>query len=131
MNTEEIILEPTPPLKRIYAPPSIKVLFPVNQCKSSFCKFTTNSIKAYTSQYKKNIIRNFSDRILTEDELLVLTKGLSCVPTPTKIFKQDTNRSWNKFKTCWLTQYFFAITFIAKSPLPRRNPIGHPPPLPV
>ena len=66
MNTEEIILEPTPPLKRIYTPPSIKVLFPLNQYKYSFCKFTANSIKAYTSQYNKNIIHNFSDHILTE-----------------------------------------------------------------
>ena len=55
MKTEEIItLEPTPPLKRIYTPPSIKVLFPLNQCKSSFRKFTANSINAYTSQYNKN-----------------------------------------------------------------------------
>ena len=88
MNTEEIILEPTPPLKRIYTPPSIKILFPVNQCKSSFCKFTTNSIKAYTSQYKKNIIRNFSDRILTEDELLVLTKGFPVFPPRRKFLSK-------------------------------------------
>ena len=107
MNTEEVILELTPSLKCIYTPPSIKVLFPLNQCKSSFRKFTANSIKPYTSQYNKNIIHNFSDRILTEDKLSVLTKGRSFVPTPTKIFKQDTNRSWNKFKTRMLTQYFF------------------------
>ena len=69
MNSEEITLEPTLPLKRIYTPPSIKVLFPLNQCKSSFRKFTANSIKAYTSQYNKNIIHNLSDHILTEDEL--------------------------------------------------------------
>ena len=108
MNTEEVTLEPTPPLKRIYTPPSIKVLFPLNQCKSSFRKFAANSIKAYTSQYNKNIIHNFSDHILTEDELSVLTKGLSFVPIPTKTFKQGTNRFWNKFKTRMLTQYFFS-----------------------
>ena len=107
MNTEEVALAPTLPFKRIYKPPSIKVLSPLNQCKSSFRKFTANFIKAYTSQYNKNIIRNFSDHIVTEDELSVLTKGLSFVPTPTKTFKQNTNRSWNKFKTRMLTQYFF------------------------
>ena len=125
MNSEEITLEPTLPLKRIYTPPSIKVPFPLNQCKSSFRKFTSNSIKAYTSQYNKNIIHNLSDRILTEDELSVLIKGLSFVPTPTKTSKQDTNRSWNKFKT----HIFFAITFMTKSPLSRGNPVGHPLPL--
>ena len=110
MNTEEVTLEPTPPLKRIYTPPSIKLVFPINQCKSSFRRFTANSIKTYTSQYNKNRIHNLSDHILAEDELSVLTKGLSFVPTPTKTFKQDTNRYWNKFKTRMLTQYiFFAI----------------------
>ena len=39
---EEVSLEPTPPFKRIYIPPSIKVLFQQNQCKSSFRKFTKN-----------------------------------------------------------------------------------------
>ena len=72
INSEEITLEPTLPLKRIYTPPSIKVLFPLNQCKSSFRKFTANSIKAYTSQYNKNIIHNLSDHILTEDEFSAL-----------------------------------------------------------
>ena len=66
-----------------------------------------NSIKTYTSQYNKNIIHNLSDHILTEDKLSVLTKGLFFVPTPTNTFKQDTNKSWNKFKTLMLTQYFF------------------------
>ena len=51
-------------------------------------------------------MHNLSDHILTEDELSVLTKGLSFVPTPTKTFKQDTNRSWNNFKNRMLTQYF-------------------------
>ena len=129
MNTEEVILEPTPPFKRIYTPPSIKVVFPLNQCKSSFHKFTANSIKAYTSQYNKNIIHSLFDHILTEDEVSVLTKDLSFLPTPTKTFKLDTNTYWNKFKTCMLTQYFFAIIFMTKSLLSRRNPIGHPLPL--
>ena len=99
LKTEEGRLEPTPPLKRIYTRPSIKVLLPLNQCKSSFCKFTINSIKTYTSQCNKNMIHNFSDHKLTEDELLVLTKGLSFVAIPTKTFKQETYKSWNKFKT--------------------------------
>ena len=44
MKTEEIItLEPTPPLKRIYTPPSIKVLFPLNQCKYFFRKNVHNN----------------------------------------------------------------------------------------
>ena len=45
MKTEEGTLESTPPLKPIYTPPSIKVIFPLNQCKSSFRKFTANFIK--------------------------------------------------------------------------------------
>ena len=52
-------------------------------------------------------MHNLSDHILTEGELSVLTKGLSFVPTPTTTFNRDTNRSWNKFKTRMLTQYFF------------------------
>ena len=109
MKTEEITLEPTPPLKRIYTSPLIRVLFPLTNanlfCKS-FCKFTANSMKTYTSQYKKNI-HNLSDHILKEDELSVLTKGLFFVPTHTKTFKQNTNKSWSKFKTRMLTQIFF------------------------
>ena len=93
VNTEEITLEPTPPSKRIYTLPSIKVLFPINQCKSFFLKFTANSIKTYTSQYNKSIIHNLSDDILAKDKLSLLTNGLSFVPTPTKTFKQDRNRS--------------------------------------
>ena len=87
MKTEEVTFEPTPPLKHIYTPPSIKVLFSQNQCKSSFRKFTTKSIKTYTSQYNENMIHNLSDHTLTEYEFSVLTKGLSFVPTPTKTFK--------------------------------------------
>ena len=128
MNSEEITLEPTPPLKCIYAPPSRKVLFPLNQCKSSFRKFTTNSIKAYTSQYNKNIIHNLSDHILTEDELSVLTKGLSFVPTQKKTFKQDTNKSWNKFKTRMLTEYFFRNNIHDKiSPFKKKSTWTPPP----
>ena len=128
MNPKEVTLQPTPPLKRIYTPPSVKVLFPLNQCKSSFRKFTANSIKAYTSQYNKNIIHNFSDHILTEDELSVLTKGLSFVPNPTKTFKQDTNRSWNKFKTRMLTQYFFRNNIHGKiSPFKKKSSWTLPP----
>ena len=77
MNTEEIILEPTPPLKRIYTPPSIKVLFPLNQCKSSFRKFTANSIKTYTSQYNKNITHSLSDHILAAQYNKNITHSLS------------------------------------------------------
>ena len=108
MSTEEITLESTPPLKRIHTPPSMKALFALNQCKFSFHKLTANSIKTQTSQYNKNITHNLSDHKLTEDELSILTKGLSFVPTPTKNFKQDTNIFYNKFKTRILTQYFFS-----------------------
>ena len=116
INTEEITLKSTPPLKRISTPPSVKLLFPLNQCKSLFPKFTANSIKTYTSQYNKSIIHNLSDPILTEDELSVLTKGLSFVATPTKTFKEDTNKSWNKLKTQMLTQYFFRNNIHDKIP---------------
>ena len=85
IKTEEETLEPTPPLKRIYAPPSIKVLL-----KCSFREFTANSIKTYTSQYNKNMTHNLPNHTLTEDELSVLTKGLSFVPTPTKTLTQET-----------------------------------------
>ena len=128
MNSGEINLEPTPLLKRIYTPPSVKVLFPLNQCKSSFPKFTANSIKAYTSQYNKNITHNLPDYILTVEELSVLTKGLSFVPSPTKTFKQDTNRSWNKFKTRMLTQYFFRNNIHDKiSPFKKKSSWTPPP----
>ena len=48
----------------------------------SFCKFTTKSIKRYTSQYNKNMIQNLSDHTLTKDEFSVLIKDLSFVSTP-------------------------------------------------
>ena len=107
MKSKEVTFKPTPPLKRTYTLPSIIVLFPQHQCKSSFRKFTTKSIKTYTTQYNKNMIHNLSNNTLTEDGSSALTKGLSFVPTPTKTFKQETNESWNKFKTRMLTQYFF------------------------
>ena len=127
MKTEEITLEATPLLKCIYTPPSIKVLFALNQCKSSSRKITTNSIKTCTSQNNKNMMYNLSDLTLTRDTFSVLTKGLSFVPILTKTFKQETNKSWNKFKTRMLTQYFFfAITFMLKPLLLRGSPVGHP-----
>ena len=92
MKTEEVTLQPTATLKRIYTPLSVKVLFPLNQCKSSFHKFTSNFIKTCTSQCNKNMIHNLSDHTLTDDEFSVLTKGLSFVPTPTKTFKKDTKK---------------------------------------
>ena len=83
-KAEEVILEPTPPLKCIHKPPSIKVPFPQNQGKSSSCKFTTKSIKTYTSQYNKNMIHNLSDHTLIDYKFSVLTKGLSLFPSPPK-----------------------------------------------
>ena len=76
MKTEEVTLEPTRPLKRIYTLPSIKVLFPLNQRKSLSRKFTINSIKTYIPQYNENMTHNPSNHTLTEDELSVLTKDL-------------------------------------------------------
>ena len=114
------------PTKTYIQPVSIKVLFPQNQCKSLFRKFTTKSMKIYTSQYNKNMIHNVSNHTLTEDELSVLPKGLFFVLTPTKTFKQETNKSWNKFKTRMLTQYFFFATkLIINHPLLKGNPAGH------
>ena len=86
VKREEATLEPTTPLKRIYTPPSIKVLFPLNQYKYSFRKFRTNCIKTYTSQYNKNMIHNLSNHSLTDDEFSVFIRGLSFVATPTKNF---------------------------------------------
>ena len=126
----EVILEPAPPLKRIYTPPSIKVLFPQNQCKISFRKFTKNIHKTYTSQHNKNMIHNLSDHTLSDDDFSVLTKDLFFVPTPTKTFKQEINKTCNKFKTRILTQkFFFAATFMIHHPLLRENPTGYPLPL--
>ena len=106
-EAEEATLEHTPPLTRIYTPPSIKTLFPQPQCKSSFRKFTTKSIKTYTSKYNRNTIHNLSDHTLTDDEFSVLSKGLSFVPTPRRTFQHQMNISWNRFKTRMLIQYFF------------------------
>ena len=132
-KTEEVTLEPTRPLKRIYTLPSIKVLFPLNQRKSLSRKFTINSIKTYIPQYNENMTHNPSNHTLTEDELSVLTKDLYFVHTLIKIFKQETNKSLNKFKTRMIRQcFFFVITFIISAPPPpvlRASPVGHPLPL--
>ena len=50
------------------------------------------------------------------------------LPPPPKTFKQETSKSWNKFKTGKLTQYFFALTFIINHHL-RASPVGHALPL--
>ena len=97
-EAEEATLEHTPPLTRIYTPPSIKTLFPQHQFRSSFLKSTTKSIKTYTCKYNRNMINNLSDHTLTEDEFSVLSKGLSFVPTPRRTFQHQMNISWNKFK---------------------------------
>ena len=105
-EAEEASLEHIPPLTRIYTRPSIKTLFPQHQCKSSCRKFTTKSIKTYTSKYNKNMIHKLSDHTLTDDEFSVLTKGLSFVPIPSRAFQHEMNISWNKFKTHMLTYFF-------------------------
>ena len=74
------------------------------------------------------MIHNLSDQKLTEDEFSVFTKGLSFVPTPTKTFKQETNKSWNKFKTRMLTQYIFCNNIHNKPPPFKRKPNWTPPP---
>ena len=56
----------------------------------------TKSIETYTFQYMTN---NLSNHTITEDEFPVLTNSLSFVSIQTKIFKQQINKSWNKFKT--------------------------------
>ena len=84
MKVEEVTLDPITPLKCIYAPPSIKVLFPLNQCKFSFRKFTANSIKTYTSKYRKNMIHNLSDHALTEDNSQFSPNAYPLFPTPPK-----------------------------------------------
>ena len=61
--------DPTPALKRIYTHPSIKVLFPKNQCNSSFIKFMAKPTKTYTTQYNQNMIHDLSDHILNEVEI--------------------------------------------------------------
>ena len=79
-----------------YTPSWIKALFPLNQCISSFGKFMSIFIKTYTFQCNQNVIHNLSDHTLTKNEFSVLAKGLSFVSTPTKTFKQETNKSWDK-----------------------------------
>ena len=100
--------DPTPSLKRIYTPPSIKVLFHQNKCNPSLRKFMAKSIKTYFTQYNQNMIHNLSDHILNEDEISVFTKALSFVPTPTARNKkiQEIHKAWNNFKTRMLKQYF-------------------------
>ena len=85
IGREEATLEPTPPVKRMYRPPSIRVLFLQNQCKSSFRRLTGTTIKTYTFQYNNNMIHNFSKHTLTDAEFSVLTKDFSFVPTPPKL----------------------------------------------
>ena len=85
----------------------------------------TNSIK---DKKHKEITQSLSDHILTEEKLSVLTKGLSFLPTPTKIFKHDANRSWKKFKTRLLTQYIFRNNIQDKiSPFKKKSSWTHPP----
>ena len=129
-EAEERTLDHTSPRTCIYIPPLIKALFPQHQCKSSFRKFTIKSIKTYTPKYNKNMIHNFSDHTLTEDEFSVLTKGSSFAPTPSRTFQHEMNISWNKFMTRMLTNTFFATSFmISPPPLLRGNPTGYPLPL--
>ena len=59
----------------------------------------TKSIETYTFQYNKYMTNNLSNHTITEDEFSVLTNSLSFISIQTKIFKQQINKSWNKFKT--------------------------------
>ena len=77
MKTEEVTLEPISPLKRTYTPPSIEVLFPLNQCKSSFRKFMTNSSQhtppiTTKTWYKTSSHINWG-RILSSYQRLILS----------------------------------------------------------
>ena len=74
---------------------------------------------------QQNMVRKLSDHTLTEDEISVLIKGLSFVPTPTKTVKQKRNKSLRKFKTLMVTQYFLATIFMISHPLLRANSTGH------
>ena len=103
-------------MKHTYTPPSIRVIFRQNQCKSSLRNFTTKSIKSYSYHCRNNMIYNLSDYTLAQDEFSVSTKGLSPVPIPTKTFKQEINKSWNKFKTHTLKQNFFRNIIHDKPP---------------
>ena len=68
------------------------------------------------------MIHNVSDHTLTEKELLVLTKDLSFVPTPTKNFEREITKSWSNFKTHMLEQnIFFATASMKYSLLLRKN----------
>ena len=80
---EEATLEPTPLLRRICTPPSIKVLFQLQE-DLYHQKFTATIIKTHTFQYNKNMIHNLSNYTLIKEEFSVLTKSLSFVPTPPK-----------------------------------------------
>ena len=107
IKTKEVTLQPTPPLECMYIAPSIMVLFPLNQCKSLFPKFKTNSIKTYTSKYNKNMIHNLSSHTLSRTNSQFSPKAYSLFPPQALTFKKQTNKCWNKFKTRTLTQYFF------------------------
>ena len=108
IGREGATLEPPPPVQRIYTPPSVKILFSQNQCKSSIRKFSAAAIKTYTSQYNKNAIHNpFKPLTLIGEEFSDLTKSLSFVPCPMKTYKREITKSWSNFKTYMLKQYFF------------------------
>ena len=107
VNTEGANLDHPPPLRYIFTLLSMKVLFPQNQCKSSFRKYTSATIKTYTSRYNKTIFHNLFDHILTDKKFSVLNKGLSFVPNPIKTFKPERKKSWRNFKRRMLKQYFF------------------------
>ena len=68
------------------------------------------------------MIHNLSDHTLTEDEFSVLLKGLFFVPTLTKTFKQEINKSSNKFKA-----YFFRSNIHDTSPSFKRKSNWIPP----
>ena len=119
--------DPTPSLKRIYTPPSIKVLFHQNKCNPSLRKFMAKSIKTYFTQYNQNMIHNLSDHILNEDEISVFTKALSFVPTPTarnKKFKKFTKLGTILKHAC-LSIIFPATAFTISHPPSRKSQTGH------
>ena len=99
MKTKEVALEPTPPLKRICTPPSIKSSSHKTNANLHSANSRPNPINHIPPSITKNMTYNLSDHTLTDDEFADLTKGLTFVPTPTKTFKQETKESWNKFKT--------------------------------
>ena len=47
---------------------------------------------------------------------------------PPKLLRQDTNKSWNKFKTCMLAQYFFRNNIHDKVPPFKKKSSWTPPP---